>query len=241
MLGLPERFKSTSAGGGVIQDTASSSTLCALLAARERATGFDVNEHGANRKLIAYCSNQAHSSVEKAVKIAGLKRELPKIEVMPGVTIAILNILGDTELVLAAAKALTKQFKKVDYDVMVTAEAKSIPLIHALSVETKKPYVVLRKTYKPYMGAALEAETMSITTNKMQTLYLDEKDHALINGKKVMLVDDVVSTGSTQKAMRAVVEKAGAEIAAEAAILTEGSPEKWEGILSLGNLPVWVD
>lgn len=74
MLGLPGRFKSTSAGGGVIQDTASSSTLCALLAARERATSFDVNEHGANRKLIAYCSNQAHSSVEKAVKIAGLGR-----------------------------------------------------------------------------------------------------------------------------------------------------------------------
>ena len=74
MLGLPERFKSTTAGGGVIQDTASSSTLCALLAARERATSFAVNEHGANRKLIAYCSNQAHSSVEKAVKIAGLGR-----------------------------------------------------------------------------------------------------------------------------------------------------------------------
>jgi aromatic-L-amino-acid decarboxylase len=74
MLGLPKRFKSTSAGGGVIQDTASSSTLCALLAARERATSFDVNEHGADRKLIAYCSNQAHSSVEKAVKIAGLGR-----------------------------------------------------------------------------------------------------------------------------------------------------------------------
>ncbi len=74
MLGLGQRFKSTSAGGGVIQDTASSSTLCALLAARERATGFDVNEHGANHKLIAYCSSQAHSSVEKAVKIAGLGR-----------------------------------------------------------------------------------------------------------------------------------------------------------------------
>ncbi len=74
MLDLPERFKSTTAGGGVIQDTASSSTLCALLAARERATSFDVNEHGADRKLIAYCSNQAHSSVEKAVKIAGLGR-----------------------------------------------------------------------------------------------------------------------------------------------------------------------
>ncbi len=74
MLDLPERFKSSTAGGGVIQDTASSSTLCALLAARERATGFAANEHGANHKLIAYCSNQAHSSVEKAVKIAGLGR-----------------------------------------------------------------------------------------------------------------------------------------------------------------------
>ena len=74
MLGLPERFKSTTAGGGVIQDTASSSTLCALLAARERATSFAVNEHGPNHKLVAYCSDQAHSSVEKAVKIAGLGR-----------------------------------------------------------------------------------------------------------------------------------------------------------------------
>ncbi|MEE9131370.1 MAG: pyridoxal-dependent decarboxylase [Phycisphaerales bacterium] len=74
MLGLPQRFKSTSAGGGVIQDTASSSTLCALLAARERTTSFAVNEHGLDRRLTAYCSNQAHSSVEKAVKIAGLGR-----------------------------------------------------------------------------------------------------------------------------------------------------------------------
>ncbi len=74
LLGLPERFKSTSVGGGVIQDTASSSTLCALLAARERATSFAVNEHGLDRRLTAYCSNQAHSSVEKAVKIAGLGR-----------------------------------------------------------------------------------------------------------------------------------------------------------------------
>ena len=176
-----------------------------------------------------------------AIEIAGLKRELTKFEVMPGVRIAILNILGDTELVQASAKALAKQLKKIDYDVLVTAEAKSIPLIHALSVITKKPYVVLRKTYKPYMGEAIQAETMSITTNKMQTLYLDSKDNELVNGKKVMIVDDVISTGSTQKAMRAVVEKAGAEIAGEAAILTEGDPEKWEGILSLGNLPVWVD
>jgi adenine phosphoribosyltransferase len=176
-----------------------------------------------------------------AVEIAGVKRELVKFEVMPGVTIAILNILGDTELVAAAAKALKEKLEHVEYDVLVTAEAKSIPLIHQLSVETRKPYVVLRKTYKPYMGEAISAETMSITTNKPQTLFLDGKDLALIKGHKVALVDDVVSTGSTQKAMRAVVEKAGAEIAAEAAILTEGDPESWRGVIALGNLPVWVD
>ncbi|MDH3943588.1 MAG: phosphoribosyltransferase family protein [Anaerolineae bacterium] len=175
------------------------------------------------------------------VEIAGIKRDLIKFEVMPGVTIAILNILGDTELVSAAAKALQKKLDGIEYDVLVTAEAKSIPLIHQLAVETKKPYVVLRKTYKPYMGEAISAETMSITTNQPQTLFLDSKDFDLIKGKKVVLVDDVVSTGSTQKAMRGVMEKAGAEIAAESAILTEGDPESWRGVIALGNLPVWVD
>ena len=176
-----------------------------------------------------------------SVEIAGLKRELPKFEVAPGVTIAILNILGDTVLVQASAKALAKKLKGIDYKVMVTAEAKSIPLLHALSVETNKPYVVLRKTYKPYMGEAIKAETVSITTGKAQTLHLDSKDLELVKGNRVVLVDDVVSTGSTQQAMRAVMKKAGAEIVAEAAILTEGEPEKWQGIISLGNLPVWRD
>jgi adenine phosphoribosyltransferase len=93
--------------------------------------------------------NQTYS-----VEIAGLKRELRLFEIKPGLKIAILNILGDTELVQACAKELSKKLEPLDYDVLVTAEAKSIPLAHALSVETKKPYVVLRKTYKPYMGAA---------------------------------------------------------------------------------------
>jgi adenine phosphoribosyltransferase len=87
-----------------------------------------------------------------AVEVAGLKRELPLFEVAPGVTIAILNILGDTEFVRACAHALSKKLESVGYDVLVTAEAKSIPLIHALSEETGKPYVVLRKNYKSYMG-----------------------------------------------------------------------------------------
>ena len=131
------------------------------------------------------------------IKIAGLKRELPLFEIKPGLRIAILNILGDTELVENCAKALGKKLKSINYDVLITAEAKSIPLVYALSVVTGKPYVVLRKSYKPYMGEVISAETLSITTGEPQTLILDEKDHALLKGKKVILVDDVISTGST--------------------------------------------
>ncbi len=113
------------------------------------------------------------------VDIAGVHRELQLFEIKPGLRIAILNILGDTELVTACARALAEKLKDLAYDVVVTAETKSIPLAHALSVETGKPYVILRKTYKPYMGDALSAETLSITTGQPQTLYLDEKDRQL--------------------------------------------------------------
>ena len=176
-----------------------------------------------------------------AVEIAGLKRELPLFEVAPGVRIAILNILGDTELTQASARALAGHLIEVRPDVLVTAEAKSIPLIYALSVETGLPYVVLRKAYKPYMGDALQAETLSITTGKAQTLYLDEKDRDLVRGKRAAIVDDVISTGSTLQAMRLILEKAGAEIVAQAAIFTEGDRAQWTGVIALGHLPVFTD
>jgi adenine phosphoribosyltransferase len=175
------------------------------------------------------------------VEIAGLKRNLTLFEVKPGLRIAILNILGDTELVQACAKALGEQLKKVSYDALITAEAKSIPLAYALSVETKKPYIVLRKSYKPYMGDALRAETLSITTGEPQTLILDEKDRATIRGRKVVIVDDVISTGSTLQGMRMIIEKAGAEVAAETAIFTEGERSQWMHIVSLGHLPLFTD
>jgi adenine phosphoribosyltransferase len=149
------------------------------------------------------------------IDINGVVRQLRKFEVAPGVVIAILNILGDVELVQAAGAGLADKFSKIEYDVLVTAEAKSIPLIYELAVLTKKPYVVLRKDYKPYIRMA-------------------------ITGKRVILLDDVVSTGSTQQAMRKVMDEAGAEVAAEAAILTEGDAAKWENIISLGHLPVWI-
>ncbi len=175
------------------------------------------------------------------IEIAGLKRELPLFQIKPGLRIALLNILGDTELVQACARELAKQLRDVPFDVLITAEAKSIPLAYALAIEMKKPYAVLRKTYKPYMGDALQAETLSITTGQPQILILDEKDRALIAGKKVLIVDDVISTGSTLQGMRLVIEKAGAKVVQEAAILTEGERSKWEKIISLGHLPLFTD
>ncbi|NMC77918.1 MAG: adenine phosphoribosyltransferase [Chloroflexi bacterium] len=175
------------------------------------------------------------------VEIAGVHRELPIFEIKPGLKIALLNILGDTELVVACAKELAERLKAVQFDVLVTAEAKSIPLAYALSYEIKKPFVVLRKTYKPYMGEALSAETLSITTGAPQTLYLDEKDRELMIGKRVVIVDDVISTGSTLQGMRLLIQKAGASVAAEAAIFTEGERAKWANIVALGHLPVFTD
>lgn len=176
-----------------------------------------------------------------SVDIAGIQRELPLFEIKPGLRIAILNILGDTELVQACAAALAARLADVNYDVLLTAEAKSIPLAHALAVETNKPYVVLRKVYKPYMGNALKTETLSITTGEPQYLYLDEKDIDLMRGKKVVVVDDVISTGSTLQGMRLLVQKAGGDVVSEVAVFTEGERAKWRDVIALGHLPVFTD
>lgn len=175
------------------------------------------------------------------VEIAGIYRELPLFEVQEGLRIAVLNILGDTELVEACARALKEQLETVDYEVILTAEAKSIPLAHALSVQTGKTYIVLRKQYRTYMGETIRAETVSITTGRPQHLYLDEKDRELLKGKRVVLLDDVISTGSTLEGMRQIANKVGAEVVAEAAIFTEGDKEKWSDIFALGHLPLFTD
>ncbi len=175
------------------------------------------------------------------IEIAGIQRDLELFEIKPGLKIAILNILGDTELVEACAKALAKKLETTKFQLLVTAEAKSIPIAHALSVATGKPYLVLRKSYKPYMGDAITSETLSITTGEPQMLYLDEKDRDLVMGSEVVIIDDVISTGSTLQGMRMILEKAGANITAEAAILTEGERAKWSDIISLGHLPVFTD
>lgn len=173
------------------------------------------------------------------VEIAGLTRHLPLFEVVSGVRIAIFNMLGDTYVVKAAAAALAEKLRHLPAEVLVTAEAKSIPLIYEMSALMGLPYVVLRKSYKSYMGEAISAETYSITTGKPQTLYLDEKDKELVAGKRVIVVDDVVSTGSTLEGMKTVVNQAGGEVTAVAAIFTEGDGD-WSHVIALGNLPVFV-
>jgi adenine phosphoribosyltransferase len=174
-----------------------------------------------------------------AVEVAGLRRELPLFEVAPGVRIAVLNILGDTELVEACAHSLAERLAREAFDLIVTPEAKSIPLAHALARTTGRGYVVLRKARKIYMGETVESETVSITTGVPQTLYLDEKDRHKISGRRVVLLDDVVSTGSTLEGMRALMSRAGATVAAEAAVFTEGDPDRWKSIIALGHLPVF--
>ncbi len=175
------------------------------------------------------------------VEVAGLTRDLPLFEVAPGVRIAVVNILGDVELVQAAAEALTPLLLERRPETLLTAETKSIPLVHVLAAMMNRPYVVLRKSYKPYMGAALSCETLSITTGATQTLYLDEKDQSLLHGRRIALVDDVISTGSTLQALRTLAAKAEGRIIAEAAIFTEGDKAKWQDIIALGHLPVFAD
>lgn len=171
------------------------------------------------------------------VEIAGITRHLPLFEVAPGVTIAIFNMLGDTIVVKACAAALAEKLKESMATAIVTAEAKSIPLAYEMSAIMGIPYVVLRKQYKSYMGDAIAAESISITTGKPQKLYLDEKDRALVRGRHVIIVDDVVSTGSTLKAMESVIDAADGHVSEIAAVFTEGETD-WSHVVALGNLPV---
>ncbi|MGD9129158.1 MAG: phosphoribosyltransferase family protein [Candidatus Woesebacteria bacterium] len=172
------------------------------------------------------------------VNIAGLKRKLPLFQVAPDLKIALFNILGDTEVVLHAAKALAKKIPK-EVDVLVTPEVKSVPLAFELSMLLNKPYIVTRKIRKPYMTGSIKADVTSITTGKLQTLWLDGRDIKKVAQKKVALVDDVISTGSTLKGLRDLMKKAKAKIVAEVAVFTEGDKDQWKDVISLGHLPLF--
>lgn len=174
------------------------------------------------------------------VQIGKLQRELPIFEVAPGIKIAIFNMLGDTEVVEVAATELAVQLP-ANAQVLVVPEVKAIPLGHALSARSGLPYIVARKIRKPYMVNCIAAEVVSITTGKPQTLYIDGKDRALIQGRNAVIVDDVISTGSTLQAMRALLANAEAKLVGEMAVFTEGDRDEWRNVLALGHLPVFTN
>jgi len=173
------------------------------------------------------------------VQIGELTRKFPLFEVAPNVKIAIFNMLGDTEIVETAAQMLAQRMP-AEADVLLVPEVKAVPLAHALSVQSQLPYVVARKVRKPYMVDCVETEVVSITTGEPQMLYLDGKDRPLVENKHIVLVDDVISTGSTLKGLHQLAKLADATVVGEMAVFTEGDPEKWSHVISLGHLPVFV-
>lgn len=172
------------------------------------------------------------------INVAGVIRDLPIIKLTDSLSIASFVILGDAELVCEASKELADKVPKCDY--LVTAEAKGIPLTHELAkILGMKRYIVARKSVKAYMDSPISIDVNSITTQKEQTLCLNRVDADKISGKKVVLIDDVISTGDSIDALKLLCEKAGSEIVGKVCILTEGSPDAHKDVISLGNLPLF--
>jgi adenine phosphoribosyltransferase len=172
-----------------------------------------------------------------SMKIADLDRELKKFPVSDSLDIAAFILFGDVEITVAAAEKLLEKAPEFDY--IITPEAKSIPLAYEMARQSGKPYIVIRKGVKVYMGNPLEVSVRSITTQKEQKLYLGEDEVALIKGKKVLIVDDVISTGESLIAVRKLVEAAGAIEAATCAVLAEGDAKDRDDIIFLEPLPLF--
>lgn len=169
------------------------------------------------------------------VTIGDVRRDLPVIDV-GGVSVALLNLLGDTELTEAAARELVRVMPD-GIDVLVTPEVKAVPLAHAMSRLSGIPYVVARKTVKPYMVGAITRTVVSITTGTPQDLVIDGSDRARIEGRNVAIVDDVVSTGGTLHGLKELLTELGGNVAATLVVFTEGDGH--EDVISLGHLPLY--
>lgn len=172
------------------------------------------------------------------LKVAGLERDLPICPVNEHLDIAAFVIFGDVELTVACAKELIK--KMPPHDVIITAESKGIPLIHEIARQSGvNRYVLARKAPKLYMKDVFTVEVDSITTVNKQILCIDGEDVELMRGKRVVIVDDVISTGESLKALETLVEKAGGEIVAKMAILAEGDAIERDDIITLAPLPLF--
>ncbi len=172
------------------------------------------------------------------MNVAGLQRDLPICKVTDSLYIAGFVIFGDQELTVAAARELLKLAPEYDY--IITAEAKGIPLAHEMSRQAgDAKYILARKGPKLYMRDIFEVSVHSITTAKEQKLYLDGADAELMKGKKILLVDDVISTGESLHALEALVEKAGGTVCGKMAILAEGDAQNRDDLIYLEKLPLF--
>ena len=176
--------------------------------------------------------------MEYRMTIAGLERDLPICPVTDKLYIAGFVIFGDPELTVACARDLLK--KAPEYDYIITAEAKGIPLAHEMARQAgDTKYILARKGPKLYMRDIMEVSVRSITTAKEQHLYLDGADAELMKGKKILVVDDVISTGESLAALEALVKKAGGIICGRMAILAEGDAQDREDLIYLEKLPLF--
>ena len=173
------------------------------------------------------------------MKIAGLTRHLPLCRITDDLYIGAFVMLGDQEICVAGAAELLKRVPG-EYDYLLTAETKGIPLVHEMARQTgAKTYFIARKEVKTYMPDAVGVEVNSITTQHRQQLFLSGEDAAMIRGKRILLVDDVISTGESMRALETLVTKVGGVVAGRMAILAEGDAQDRSDIVYLEKLPVF--
>ena len=173
------------------------------------------------------------------MNIAGLDRDLPLCKVADDLYIGAFVMFGDAEITVACARELLARAPK-DYDYLLTAEAKSIPLIHEMARQSgAKTYFIARKGMKVYLTDPIHVTVHSITTQHEQDLYLSGEDAARIRGKRILIVDDVISTGDSLKAMEELVVDAGGTVAGRMAVLAEGDAQKRGDIIYLNPLPLF--
>ena len=172
------------------------------------------------------------------MNVAALERDLPICKVTDDLYIAGFVVFGDQELTVACARELVA--RAPEYDYLITAEAKGIPIAHEMARQTgAQKYFLARKGPKLYMTGVFESSVKSITTAKEQKLYLDTADAELMKGKRILIVDDVISTGESLLALEKLVEKAGGIVAGRMAVLAEGDAQDREDIIYLEKLPLF--
>ena len=171
------------------------------------------------------------------IDIAGMKHALPLCHVTDDLCIGAFVIFGNVPLTIHCATELLK--RAPEYDYMIAPEAKSIPLIYEMARQSGSPWFLARKKAKAYMTGVFEAKVQSITTAGVQSLFIDTADAEKIRGKRMLIIDDVISTGESLRAVEALVEQAGGIIAGRMAILAEGDAAKRKDIISLAPLPLF--